>query len=250
MTPHCGNANEFLDGSAAARWERERRIHQIVILSGRFRVERLPGTLLQSWDVQFRIAQFLTAGSRSCVSGAQGCYCCSWPYLDQQSTPTTRKISKNSSTTMFGCSFQRWPSTSWSTFSMITVETQAKQSHVAKSCYVWSTATWCTWISKGARWFRPLRGRICAVPAGPIWEKQTSHGASSCKFGCVVWPVCWNAMFFFSNVKAIVTAVSLTAFGNIDRPKMWNRQVQMVGLAKVTCKRSGNRLPSFYRLPR
>ena len=24
-----------------------------------------------------------TAGSRSCVSGAQGCYCCSWPYLDQ-----------------------------------------------------------------------------------------------------------------------------------------------------------------------
>ena len=27
---------------------------------------------------------------------------------------------------------------------------------------------------------------------------------------------------------------------------MWNRQLQMVGLAQVTCKRSGNRLPSFY----
>ena len=48
---------------------------------------------------------------------------------------------------------------------------------------------------------------------------------------------------FFSNV---VTAVSLTTFDNIERPKMWNRQLQMVGLAKVTCKRSGNRLPSFY----
>ena len=47
------------------------------------------------------------------------------------------------------------------------------------------------------------------------------------------------------DVKAIVTAVSLTTFGNIERPKMWNRQLQMVGLAKVTCKRSGNRLPSF-----
>ena len=47
-------------------------------------------------------------------------------------------------------------------------------------------------------------------------------------------------------LRAIVTAVSLTTFGNIDRPKMWNRQLQMVGLAKVTCKRSGNRLPSFY----
>ena len=84
MTPHCGNANEFLDGSPAARWER--RIHQIVILRGRFRVKRLPGTPLQSWDVQFHIAQFLAtgkAGFRSCVSGAQGCYCCTWPYLHQ-----------------------------------------------------------------------------------------------------------------------------------------------------------------------
>ena len=41
-------------------------------------------------------------------------------------------------------------------------------------------------------------------------------------------------------------AVSLTTFGNIERPKMWHRQLQMVGHAKVTCKRSGNKLPSFY----
>ena len=51
---------------------------------------------------------------------------------------------------------------------------------------------------------------------------------------------------FFPMLRAIFTAVSLTTFCNIDRPKMWNRQVQMVGLAKVTCKRSGNRLRSFY----
>ena len=51
---------------------------------------------------------------------------------------------------------------------------------------------------------------------------------------------------FFPMLRAIVTAVSLTTFGNIERPKMWNTQLQMVGLAKVICKRSGNRLPSFY----
>ena len=45
---------------------------------------------------------------------------------------------------------------------------------------------------------------------------------------------------------AIDTVVSSTTLGNIERSKMWNRQLQMVGLAKVTCKRSGNRLPSFY----
>ena len=49
----------------------------------------------------------------------------------------------------------------------------------------------------------------------------------------------------FPISRAIVTAVSLTKFGNIERPKMWNRQLQMVGLAKVICKRSGNTLPSF-----
>ena len=46
------------------------------------------------------------------------------------------------------------------------------------------------------------------------------------------------------DVKAIVTAVSLTTFGNIERPNMWNRQLKMVGLARVTCNKSGNRLPS------
>ena len=106
---------------------------------------------------------------------------------------------------MVECSFQRWPSTSWSTFSMITVETRAKQ--LAKSCYIWNTATWCPWISKGAAWFHQLRGRSCAVPAGPIWEKHTLVGASSCKFGCDVWPVRWDAVLFFWMLRAIVRAV-------------------------------------------
>ena len=52
---------------------------------------------------------------------------------------------------------------------------------------------------------------------------------------------------FFQMWRAIVTGVSLTTFDNIERPKMWNRQLHIIGLAKVTCKRSGNRLPSFYR---
>ena len=53
-------------------------------------------------------------------------------------------------------------------------------------------------------------------------------------------------VFFLRMLRAIVTAVSLTIFGNIDRPKMWNTQLQMVGLTKVTCKMSDNKLPSFY----
>ena len=52
-------------------------------------------------------------------------------------------------------------------------------------------------------------------------------------------------VFFSRMLWAMVTAVSLATFGNIDRPKMWNRQLQMVGLTKVTCKRNGNRLPTF-----
>ena len=149
---------------------------------------------------------------------------------------------------MVGCSFQRWPSTSWSTFSTKTVEARAKQ--LAKSCYIWSTATWCPWISKGATWSQPLHGRSCGVPAGPIWEKQTFVSASFCKFGWDVWPLRWDAVFFLWMLRAIVTTVCLTTFDNIERPKMWNRQLQMVRLEKTTCKRSGNRLPSFYRLPR
>ena len=45
---------------------------------------------------------------------------------------------------------------------------------------------------------------------------------------------------FVPMLRAIVTAVSLTKFGNIERPNMWNTQLQMVGLAQVICKRSGN----------
>ena len=102
-----------------------------------------------------------------------------------------------------------------------------------------------SWTLRSALKFPPLRGKSCVVPAGPIWEKQISHGASSCKLRCDVWPVRIE-MFFFSNVKGHCHGWSLETFGNIDRPKMWNRQLQMVGLAQVTCKRSGNRLPSFY----
>ena len=116
-----------------------------------------------------------------------------------------------------------------------------------KSC---ATLPWRSWTFSIALKFRPLRGRSCVVPAGPIWEKQSSLGASSCKFCFDVWSVCWDAVFFSWMLRVIVTAVSLTAFDSIERPKMWNRQLQMVGLANVTCKRSGNRLPSFYRLPR
>ena len=115
-----------------------------------------------------------------------------------------------------------------------------------KSC---ATLPWRSWALMVALEFRPLRGRSCAVPAGPIWEKQTFHGASFCKFGCDVWPV-WDAVFFFPMLRAIVLAVSLTTSDNIERQTMWNRQFQMVGLPKVTCKRSGNRLPSFYRVLR
>ena len=104
-----------------------------------------------------------------------------------------------------------------------------------------------SWIFGIALKFRPVRGRSCGVPAGPIWGKQSSHGASSCKLGCDVWPVRSDAVFFFSFLRAIVTAVSLTTFANIERPKMWNRQFQMVGLSKVICKRSGNRLQSLDR---
>ena len=55
-----------------------------------------------------------------------------------------------------------------------------------KSC---ATLPWRSWTLGIALKFRPLRGRSCAVPAGPIWEKQISICASSCKVGCDVWPV-------------------------------------------------------------
>ena len=55
-----------------------------------------------------------------------------------------------------------------------------------KSC---ATLPWRSWTFMSALKFRPLRGRSCAVPAGPIWEKQASQRAWSCKLGCDVWPV-------------------------------------------------------------
>ena len=51
-------------------------------------------TTLQSWDVQFQIAQLLTAGSGSCVSGAQGCCCCSWRCLDRHWHQRQEKLRK------------------------------------------------------------------------------------------------------------------------------------------------------------
>ena len=67
-----------------------------------------------------------------------------------------------------------------------------------KSC---GTLPWRSWTLLVAGKFHQLRGRSCAVPAGPIWEKQTLKRASSCKLGCNVWPVRIDAVFFFSNVK-------------------------------------------------
>ena len=62
-----------------------------------------------------------------------------------------------------------------------------------KSC---GTLPWRSWTLVVALKFRPLRGRSW-VPAGAIWKKQSSHGALSCKLACDVWPVRWDAVFFF-----------------------------------------------------
>ena len=90
MTPHCG-INEFLDGSAAARWEW--RIHQIVIFSGRFRLERLPGTPLQSWDVQLSVLNswnsWISISRVRCPRLLLLLLAIPW----STSTPTTRKTS-------------------------------------------------------------------------------------------------------------------------------------------------------------
>ena len=66
-----------------------------------------------------------------------------------------------------------------------------------KSCATLPSRSWTLRI---ALKFRPLRGRSCGVPAGPIWEKQTLIRASSCKLGCDVWPVRWTPCSF-SNFK-------------------------------------------------
>ena len=62
-----------------------------------------------------------------------------------------------------------------------------------KSC---ATLPWRSWTLSIALKFRPLRGRKCAAPAGPIWKKQTFMSASSCKLGCDAWPVRWTPCFF------------------------------------------------------
>ena len=96
---------------------------------------------------------------------------------------------------MVGCSFQRWPSTSWSMFSMITVETRAKQ--LAKSCSIWSTATWCPWISMagaaGCQLEQFERSRLLSVPR---------FANLVAMFGQFVETPC-----FFPTLRAIVTAV-------------------------------------------
>ena len=125
------------------------------------------------------------------------------------------------------------------------------------------------WLGHQRRWWgRRPAGSLAELPFGEVelWEVRSNSvhcvaEAAWCQLDqferskLLMVPRLANlvAMFgqfvrrrVFSNVKAIVMAVSLTTFGNSETPKMWNRQLQMVRHAKVTCKRSGNRLPSFY----
>ena len=98
-----------------------------------------------------------------------------------------------------------------------------------------------------------LNFRGCAQIPSAAWQKL--RGASwtnlrEANFGsCLVlqtWLRCsaslLDAVFCFPMLRAIVAAVSLTTFGNIERTNMWNRQLQMVG----PC---GNRLTSFLSTP-
>ena len=84
---------------------------------------------------------------------------------------------------------------------------------------------------------------------GASWTNLREANFDSCLV-LQIWLRCLASsdrrVFFSQMLRAIVTAVSLTTIDNIERPKMWNRQLQMVGLTRVSCKRSGNRLPSFY----
>ena len=106
-----------------------------------------------------------------------------------------------------------------------------------------------------------LNFRLCFQIPSTAWQKLRGASWTNLReadfYACLVLQSSLRCLasslevvFFFPMLRAIVTPVSLTTFDNIERPKMWNRQLQMVGLTKVTCKRSGNRLPSFYRLPR
>ena len=116
-----------------------------------------------------------------------------------------------------------------------------------KSC---ATLPWRSWTFSIAFKFHQLRGRSCGVPAGPIWEKQISHGASFCKLRCDVWPVRWDAVFCFSRCLRPLSRVfvwqHLTALKDqkceIDSCKWSDLQKSLA--------RGAATLPSFYRLSR
>ena len=87
----------------------------------------------------------------------------------------------------------------------------------------------------------------CSLIPSTAWQKLRGASWTNLKeadfSACLVlqiWLRCLASSLrhrvFFWMLRAIVTAVSLTTFDNIERPKMWNTQLQMVGLAKVTCK--------------
>ena len=97
----------------------------------------------------------------------------------------------------------------------------------------------------------------CYQIPSSAWQKlrgaSWTHLKEAHFYECLVLQTCLRCLasslrcrVFFPMLRAIATAVSLPTFGNIERPKMWHRQLQMAGLAKVICKRSGNRLTSFY----
>ena len=88
----------------------------------------------------------------------------------------------------------------------------------------------------------------CSQIPSSAWQKL--RGASWTNLrevnfrGCLVlqtWLRCLASSFrrrvYFSLLRAIVTAVSLTTFDNIERPEMWNRQLQIVGTCKSHLQR-------------
>ena len=190
-----------------------------------------------------RICQFLTAGFRSCVSGAQGCCCCSWRCLDRHWHQGQEKLRKTHRLQWPGAVFRgglppvgrpfqwrQWRPEPSSWRSPATSE--ALQLGVRESFLLLWNSIHCVAEAAGCQLDQFERSRL-------LWVPRFANLVAM--FGQFV-----RCRVFFWMLRAIVTAVSLTTFGNIERPKMWNRQLQMVGLATVTFKRSGNRLPSFY----
>ena len=180
-----------------------------------------------------RICQFLTAGIWSCVSGAQGCCCCSWRCLDRHWHQRQEKLRKiHRPFHWSGANFRgglppvgrpvqrrRWRPEPGSRMWRSPATSEALQLGVLESPKVQDDSINC--VAEAAR---------CQLD-----QFERSKLRMAPRFANLV------AMFgqfvrrrVFLNVKATVTAVSLTTFGNIERPKMWNRQLllQMVGLAK------------------